>query len=95
MSYSKKQKKGTTYEYCSDKKGNPLAKRVRFGANNNTFLEVSKKVAHTDNGDRTFIQVSRGFYADNVEGGIIWKGGISIPDDDEVKKHVVKMLADL
>ena len=64
------------------------AKEVKFGKNN--FIEVAKKKALSDNDEREFISISRGYYLpDNSKR---WKSSITLPDEKEKREQIAKLL---
>lgn len=64
---------------------------VKFGKNN--FIEISRKIAKTEEGDKVFVSLSRGFFAPTGEKR--FKKNISMPNDPVVIDAIVKALADL
>lgn len=61
---------------------------VKFGENN--FFELASKKAVTDEGDKHFISVSRGYYKDGKDKK--FTKAISIPKDGETLRKVVDVL---
>ena len=68
------------------------AEEVKFGRN--SFIEVARKVAKTDEGENEFISVSKGFYLPEGEGKKFRKS-ISLPNDKEVLAEISKILKDI
>ena len=62
---------------------------VNFGTRN--FLEIAKKKAVTDDGDNTFMSISRGFYGKD-NGDKRFRTSIAFPDDVELVDAVIEAL---
>ena len=59
------------------------AEEVKFGKNN--FIEVARKKAVSDNEEREFVSISRGYYL--PDGSKRWKSSITLPDEkDKIEK---------
>jgi hypothetical protein len=67
------------------------AKEVKFGKNN--FIEVAEKKLVSDNDQRTFISISRGYYL--PDGSKRWKSSITLPDEKEKRQQIAKYLSEL
>ena len=67
------------------------AEEVKFGKNN--FIEVARKKAVSDNEEREFISISRGYYL--PDGAKRWKSSITLPDEKEKREKIAKLLKDL
>ncbi len=67
------------------------AEQVKFGSNN--FIEVAKKKAVSEDGEREFISISRGFYL--PDGSMRWKASITLPDEDENRKKIADLITSL
>ncbi len=67
------------------------SKEVKFGRNN--FIEVARKKAITDIGEREFIAISRGFYMD--DGSRRWKASITLPEEKEKREKIADYLKKL
>jgi len=65
------------------------AEEVKFGRN--SFIEVARKVAKTDEGENEFISISKGFYMPEGNGKRFRKS-ISLPNEPEVLVEVAKLL---
>ena len=65
------------------------AEEVKFGRN--SFIEVARKVAKTDEGTNEFIAVSKGFYLPEDEGKRFRKS-ISLPNDKEVLEKIADLI---
>ena len=64
------------------------AEYVKFGRNN--FIEVARKKAVGENGDREFVSIARGYYLpDDTKR---WKASITLPDEKEKIENIVKLL---
>jgi len=67
------------------------AEEVKFGKNN--FIEVARKKAVSDNEEREFVSISRGYYL--PDGSKRWKASITLPDEKERREKIAKLLKDL
>jgi hypothetical protein len=67
------------------------AEDVKFGSNN--FIEVAKKKAMSEQGEREFISISRGFYLQ--DGSKAWKASITLPDEKEKREKIAKLIESL
>ena len=67
------------------------AEYVKFGRNN--FIEVARKKAISDDGEREFLSISRGFFLD--DGSKRWKASITLPDEDDKRKKIAELLNSL
>jgi hypothetical protein len=67
------------------------AEKKEFGRNN--FLEVARKKAITDEGEKEYISVSRGYFL--PDGSERFKKSLTIPDDDDIKKFVAEHIVNL
>ena len=65
------------------------AEEVKFGRN--SFIEIARKVAVTDEGENEFISVSKGFYLPDNEDKRFRKS-ISLPNEAEVLKKIAEIL---
>jgi len=64
------------------------AEYVKFGRNN--FIEVARKKAVGENGDREFVSIARGYYLpDDTKR---WKASITLPDEKEKIDEIIKLL---
>ena len=61
---------------------------VKFGRNN--FIEIARKKAVGDNGDREFVSIARGYYLPDESKR--WKSSITLPDEKEKIEDIVKLL---
>ena len=64
------------------------AEEVKFGKNN--FIEVARKKAVSDNEEREFVSISRGYYL--PDGSKRWKASITLPDEKEKREKIAKLL---
>ena len=64
------------------------AEYVKFGRNN--FIEIARKKAVGDNGDREFVSIARGYYLPDESKR--WKASITLPDEKEKIEAIVKLL---
>lgn len=68
------------------------AEEVKFGRN--SFIEVARKVAKTDEGENEFISISKGFYMPEGNNKRFRKS-ISLPNDPEVLVEIAKILKNI
>ena len=64
------------------------AEYVKFGRNN--FIEIARKKAKGDNGDREFLSIARGYYLPDESKR--WKASITLPDEKEKIEEIIKLL---
>ena len=65
------------------------AEEVKFGRN--SFIEVARKIAKSDEGENEFVAISKGFYM--PEGtGKRFRQSIALPKEPEVLKEIAKAL---
>jgi len=67
------------------------AEEVEFGRNN--FIEVARKKAVGDDGEREFISLSRGYHL--PDGTKKWKASITLPDEEEKRKKIAELIKKL
>lgn len=67
------------------------AKEVKFGKNN--FIEVARKKATGEEGEREYISLSRGFYT--PDGQRKWKTSITLPDEDDKRQKIADLITTL
>ena len=67
------------------------SEEVKFGRNN--FIEVSRKKAVTDNGQKEFISISRGYYLPDESKR--WKASITLPDEKEKREKIADYIKKL
>ena len=67
------------------------SKELKFG--DNKFIEVARKKAITDEGETTFISVSRGFITQNGEKR--YRKSFTLPVEDEVLDFVAQNLKEV
>lgn len=65
---------------------------VTFGKNN--FIEVARKKAISEEGENTFISLSRGFFTPETEERR-YKKNFSIPDDKEILGEILEAMKKL
>jgi hypothetical protein len=71
------------------------AKEIVFG---NNFLEIAKRKALGEDGERPFISLTRGYYMENEEKESkdrVFKQTVTLPDNDENVKNFVRALKDI
>ena len=64
------------------------AVEVKFGRN--SFIEVSRKKAVSENGKVEFISIARGFYLPDGSRG--WKSSITLPNEKDKLKDIAKLI---
>ena len=64
------------------------AEYVKFGRNN--FIEIARKKAVGENGDREFVSIARGYYLPDETKR--WKASITLPDEKDKIELIVKLL---
>lgn len=67
------------------------AEEVKFGKNN--FIEVARKKALGEGGDREFISISRGYFL--PDGTKKWKSSITLPDEMDKREQIAALLKSL
>ena len=67
------------------------AEEIKFG--NNNFIEIARKKAITDDGENTFISISRGFFAQTGEKR--YRKSFTVPLDDEVLDFICEKLKEV
>jgi len=67
------------------------AEEVKFGKNN--FIEVARKKAVSDNEEREFVSISRGYYL--PDGSKRWKSSITLPDEKDKIEKIAKVLKEI
>jgi len=64
------------------------AQEVKFGSNN--FIEIARKKAVTEFGEREFLSISRGFYLQ--DGSKAWRSSISLPDEKDKREKIAELI---
>ncbi len=67
------------------------AEEIKFGVNN--FIEVSRKKAITDNGEKEFIAIARGFYMPDKTKR--WRASITLPEEAEKREKIADLIKTL
>ena len=67
------------------------AEKINFGRNN--FIEIARKKAIADNGTNEFISLSRGYYLPDESER--FKKSLTVPDEDDIKNFIAKMILEL
>jgi acetone carboxylase gamma subunit len=67
------------------------AEEVEFGRNN--FIEVARKKAVGDDGEREFVSLSRGYHL--PDGTKKWKASITLPDEEEKREKIAELIKKL
>jgi len=65
-------------------------KDIKFGNNNNKFLEVARKVAKTPEGENEFISISKGFITPS--GQKRFKNALGFPAEEDIKEQLIEAL---
>lgn len=65
------------------------AEEVRFGRN--SFIEVARKVAVTEEGENEFVAISKGFYMPEGDSKR-FRQSLALPKEPETLKEIAKML---
>jgi hypothetical protein len=64
------------------------AEEIKFGRN--SFIEVARKIAKTDEGENEFVSISKGFYT--PDGGKRFRDSLSLPKEPEVIAEIADKL---
>jgi len=67
------------------------AEEIEFGRNN--FIEVARKKAVGDDGEREFVSLSRGYHL--PDGTKKWKASITLPDEEEKREKIAELIKKL
>ena len=67
------------------------AEEIKFGSNN--FIEVARKKAITNDGEKEFLSISRGFYG--PDGSKKWKSSVTLPDEKEKRDKIAEFIKSL
>jgi len=67
------------------------SQEIKFG--NNNFIEIARKKAVSDFGEREFISISRGFYLQN--GDKAYRSSLTIPSEKEKKEKISKAIKEI
>jgi len=65
------------------------SEEMTFGNNGNNFIEVARKKAITEQGEREFISISRGFV---LNGQKRYQKSFTVPDEKKVVEFVTENL---
>jgi len=76
---------GDNVEFKTEK-----SEEVQFGRN--SFVEIARKKAVTDEGENEFISISKGFFAPDGSKRFSRGKNISLPNEPEVIEEVAKKL---
>ncbi|MFH0869382.1 MAG: hypothetical protein V1839_04100 [archaeon] len=67
------------------------AEEVKFGRN--SFIEIARKIAKTEEGENEFVSVSKGFFTpDNSKR---FRTSISLPKEAEVLKEIAEKIQNI
>ena len=66
------------------------AEEIKFGRN--SFVEIARKVAVSDEGENEFVSISRGFYGTDGSKRFSRGKNISIPNEEGVVKDLAEKL---
>jgi len=64
------------------------AEEIKFGRN--SFIEVARKIAKTDEGENEFVSISKGFFT--PDGGKRFRDSLSLPKEPEVIAEIAEKL---
>jgi len=67
------------------------AKEIRFGKN--SFIEIARKIARSENGENEFVSISKGFYL--PDGSKRFKRGMSLPRERELLVQIAEVLTNI
>jgi hypothetical protein len=67
------------------------SEEIKFG--NNNFLEIARKKAITEEGENTFISISRGFFTQTGERR--YRKSFTVPIDDAVIDFITEKLKEV
>ncbi len=67
------------------------SEEIKFG--NNNFIEIARKKAVTDEGENTFISISRGFFTQTGEKR--YRKSFTVPLDDGVVNFISEKLKEI
>ena len=70
---------------------NIKSEEIKFG--NNNFIEVSRKKAVSEEGEREFISISRGYYLPDETKK--WKSSVTLPDEKEKREKIADLIKNL
>jgi hypothetical protein len=65
------------------------AEEVKFGRN--SFIEVARKIAVTEEGENEFVAISKGFYMPEGNGKR-FKQSLALPKEPETLKEIARIL---
>ena len=68
------------------------AEEVKFGRN--SFIEVARKVAVTEEGENEFVAISKGFYMPEGNGKR-FRQSIALPKEPETLKEIAKLIENI
>ena len=66
------------------------SEEIKFGRN--SFIEIARKVAKTDEGENEFISISKGFFLPDGTKRFSKGKNVSIPNEKEVVEDIAKKL---
>ena len=66
------------------------SEEIKFGRN--SFIEIARKVAKTDEGENEFISISKGFFLPDGTKRFSKGKNVSIPNEKEVVEDISKKL---
>jgi len=64
------------------------AEEVKFGRN--SFIEIARKIAKTEEGENEFVSISKGFFT--PDGGKRFRTSISLPKEADVLSDIADKL---
>ncbi len=66
------------------------AEEIKFGRN--SFIEIARKIAKTDEGENEFISISKGFFLPDGTKRFSRGKNVSLPNEKEVIEDIAKKL---
>lgn len=67
------------------------SEEIKFG--NNNFIEIARKKALSDDGERDFLSIAKGFV--DARGQKRYKQSLTVPDSKEVVEFVAQKLKEM
>ncbi|MEM4247705.1 MAG: hypothetical protein QXH80_00395 [Candidatus Nanoarchaeia archaeon] len=67
------------------------AEEVKFGRN--SFIEIARKIAKTEEGENEFVSLSKGFYT--PDGGKRFRDSLALPKEPEVVAEIADKLKNI
>ena len=67
------------------------AEEVKFGRN--SFIEIARKIAKTEEGENEFVSISKGFFT--PDGGKRFRTSLSLPKEPDVLADIAEKLKNI